>query len=97
MQVAPFEQLPIFNELQSSMTTHNLLDCAHIKREVEKFYECDVHAEVAATRAVFPNALTYGLPTSLMIDKPISLCEFVWSQRFRWAWSDKGVQQEFIF
>ncbi|KAI9571641.1 hypothetical protein HD554DRAFT_2168897 [Boletus coccyginus] len=35
-QAAAFEELPVYDELRSSMTTR--LDCARIRREVKKFY-----------------------------------------------------------
>ncbi|KAF8548148.1 WD40 repeat-like protein [Imleria badia] len=105
-QAAAFEQLPIYDELRSSMTTWTRLDDARIRREVEMFYRY-----VMLSHKWQPNELTfqmventsiYGLPATLANSKVQRFCELVRSLDFQWAWSDtccvnqldKGVQQE---
>ena len=103
-QAAAFEELPIYDELRSSMTT--LLDHARIKKEVRKFYRYVMLSHRwqpnEPTFQMVENISIYGLPESPTNDKLLKFCELVSSLYFRWAWSDtccvnqldKGVQQE---
>jgi len=103
-QAAAFEELPIYNELRSSMTT--LLDRARIQNEVKKFYRY-----VMFSHRWQPNEPTfqqvekisiYNLPASPAFSKLQNFCKLVHTLRFEWAWSDtccvnqldRGVQQE---
>ena len=103
-QAAAFEELPIYDELRSSMTTR--LDHARIRRAVKKFYQY-----VMFSHKWQPNEPTfqqvekisiYGLPASPAYNKLQNFCKLVRTLRFVWAWSDtccvnqldKGVQQE---
>ena len=103
-QAAAFEELPIYDELRSSMTTQ--LDHARIRRAVKKFYRY-----VMFSHRWQPNEPTlqqvekmsiYKLPASPAYSKLQSFCKLVCTLRFQWAWSDtccvnqldKGVQQE---
>ena len=103
-QAAAFEELPIYDELRSSMTTQ--LDHARIRRAVKKFYRY-----VMFSHRWQPNEPTfqqvekmsiYKLPASPAYSKLQSFCKLVCTLRFHWAWSDtccvnqldRGVQQE---
>jgi hypothetical protein len=103
-QAATFEELPIYHELRSSMTTQ--LDHAHIRRTVKKFYRY-----VMLSHKWQPNEPTfrqvkkisiYELPESPTYSKLQNFCKLARTLRFEWAWSDtccvnqldKGVQQE---
>ncbi|KAI9574684.1 hypothetical protein HD554DRAFT_79908 [Boletus coccyginus] len=103
-QAAAFEELPIYDELRSSMTTR--LDSTHIRREVKKFYRY-----VMFSHRWQPNEPTfqqvekmsiYKLPASPAFSKLQNFCKLVHTLRFEWAWSDtccvnqldRGVQQE---
>ena len=103
-QAAAFEELPIYDELRSSMTTR--LDHARIQRAVKKFYRY-----VMFSHRWQPNEPTfqqveeisiYELPVSPAYSKLQNFCTLVRTLRFQWAWSDtccvnqldKGVQQE---
>ncbi|KAI9571640.1 hypothetical protein HD554DRAFT_1801390 [Boletus coccyginus] len=103
-QAAAFEELPVYDELRSSMTTR--LDCARIRREVKKFYRY-----VMFSHRWQPNEPTfqqvekmsvYKLPASPAFSKLQNFCKLVHTLCFEWAWSDtccvnqldKGVQQE---
>ena len=103
-QAAAFEELPIYDELRSSMTTG--LDLARIRREVKKFYRYVMLSHRwqphEPTFQQVENISTYKLPPSPGICKLQNFCKLVVTLRFRWAWSDtccvnqcdKGVQQE---
>ncbi|KAI9457905.1 hypothetical protein HD554DRAFT_2042200 [Boletus coccyginus] len=105
-QAAAFEELPIYDELRSSMTT--LLDHARIRREVEAFYRYVMLSHRwqlhEPTFQMVENSSIYGLPASPGNNKVQMFCELVCSLDFRWAWSDtccvnqqdKGVQQESV-
>ena len=105
-QAAAFQELPIYNELRSSMSTR--LDRARIQKEVEKFYRYVMLSHKwqlpEATFQMVKNVSIYGLPTSPGNSKVQRFCELVRSLRFHWAWSDtccvnqedKGVQQESV-
>jgi hypothetical protein len=103
-QAAAFEELSIYDELRSSMTSR--LDHARIRMEVRKFYRY-----VMLSHRWQPNEPTfqmvqdipiYELPVSPVNSKVLKFCELVSSLHFRWAWSDtccvnqldRGVQQE---
>ncbi|KAF8555403.1 hypothetical protein OG21DRAFT_1496267 [Imleria badia] len=105
-QAAAFEELPIYDELRSSMTTRTRLDHARIRKEVKEFYRY-----VMLSHKWQPNEPTfqtvesvsiYGLPQSPTNSKLQNFCKLVRTLRFVWAWSDtccvnqldKGVQQE---
>ena len=103
-QAAAFEELPIYDELRSSMTTW--LDEARIRRVVKEFYRYVMFSHRwQANEPTFhqvENISIYGLPVSPAYSKLQSFCKLVHSLRFDWAWSDtccvnqldKGVQQE---
>ena len=103
-QAAAFEELPIFDELRSSMTTG--LDHARIRREVKRFYRYVMLSHRwqpnEPTFQMVENTSMYGLPASSANSKVQRFCELVRSLKFQWAWSDtccvnqldKGVQQE---
>jgi len=105
-QAAAFEELPIYDELRSSMTTQ--LDRARIEKEVKEFYQYVMlsHKWQAhePTFQMVENISIYGLPASPGIIKVQRFCELVRSLQFHWAWSDtccvnqqdKGVQQESV-
>ena len=103
-QAAAFEELPIYDELRSSMTTQ--LDYARIQGAVKRFYRY-----VMLSHKWQPNEPTfqqvekisiYKLPASPTYSKLQNFCKLVCTLRFQWAWSDtccvnqldKGVQQE---
>ena len=103
-QAAAFEELPIYDEMRSSMTTR--LDHTRIRSEVKKFYRY-----VMFSHRWQPNEPTfqqvekmsiYKLPASPAYSKLKSFCKLVHSLQFHWAWSDtccvnqldRGVQQE---
>ena len=103
-QAEAFEELPIFDELRSSMTTG--LDCERIEKEVKGFYQYVIlsHKWQASepTFQMVEDTSVYSLPTSPKNGKLQRFCELVRSLDFQWAWSDtccvnqldKGVQQE---
>ena len=103
-QAEAFEELPIFDELRSSMTTG--LDCERIEKEVKGFYQYVMlsHKWQASepTFQMVEDTSVYSLPTSPKNGKLQRFCELVRSLDFQWAWSDtccvnqldKGVQQE---
>jgi hypothetical protein len=103
-QAAAFEELPIYDELRSSMTSW--LDRARIQMEVKKFYRYVMLSHRwqpnEPTFQMVHNISIYGLPESPVNSKLLKFCELVSSLCFRWAWSDtccvnqldKGVQQE---
>ena len=103
-QAAAFEELPIYDELRSSMTTK--LDRARIRKAVKTFYRYVMLSHRwqpnEPTFQVVENVSIYALPASPANSKQQSFCDLVRSLHFRWAWSDtccvnqldKGVQQE---
>lgn len=103
-QAAAFEELPIYDELRSSMTTR--LDRARIRKAVKTFYRYVMLSHRwqpnEPTFQVVENVSIYALPASPANSKQQSFCDLVRSLHFRWAWSDtccvnqldKGVQQE---
>ena len=105
-QAAAFEELPIYDELRSSMTTHARLNHARIHREVKMFYRYVMLSHKwqpnEPTFQMVENASIYRLPATLANNKVQRFCELVRSLEFQWAWSDtccvnqldKGVQQE---
>jgi len=107
-QAAAFEELPIYDELRSSMTTRSRLDRARIRKEVEEFYQYVMLSHRwqphEPTFQMVENISIYGLPASPENSKVQMFCELVRSLHFQWAWSDtccvnqqdKGVQQESV-
>ncbi|KAI9461360.1 hypothetical protein HD554DRAFT_1521119 [Boletus coccyginus] len=105
-QAAAFQELPIYDELRSSMTTQ--LDRARIQKEVEQFYQYAMLSHRwqlhEPTFQIVENNSIYELPASPWNSKVQRFCELVRSLRFLWAWSDtccvnqqdKGVQQESV-
>jgi hypothetical protein len=105
-QAAAFEELPIYDELRSSMTTRTRLDHARIRKEVKKFYRYVMLSHRwqphEPTFQMVENTSIYGLPASPANSKVQRFCELVRYLDFQWAWSDtccvnqldKGVQQE---
>jgi len=105
-QAAAFQELPIYDELRSSMTTR--LDHARIRKEVEMFYQYVMLSHKwqlhEPTFQTVENISIYGLPESPENNKVQRFCELVRSLQFHWAWSDtccvnqqdKGVRQESV-
>ena len=105
-QAAAFQELPIYGELWSSMTTW--LDHACIRKEVEMFYQYVMLSHKwqlhELTFQMVENISIYGLPESPENNKVQRFCELVCSLQFHWAWSDtccvnqqdKGVQQSVV-
>ncbi|KAF8550639.1 hypothetical protein OG21DRAFT_1487620 [Imleria badia] len=105
-QAAAFEELPIFDELRSSMTTQTRLDHSRIRKEVKKFYRYVMLSHQwqpsEPTFQMIENTSIYDLPGSPANSKVLRFCELVRYLDFQWAWSDtccvnqldKGVQQE---
>ncbi|KAF8134386.1 hypothetical protein EV363DRAFT_1257443 [Boletus edulis] len=105
-QAAAFEELPVYDELRSSMTIRARLDHARILKEVKKFYQY-----VMLSHRWQPNEPTFQqveknsidkLPLSPAVSKLQNFCKLACTLLFKWAWSDtccvnqldKGVQQE---
>ena len=103
-QAAAFKDLPVYDELRSSMTTR--VDDARIRSAVKHFYRY-----VMFSHRWQPNEPTfqqiekisiYELPASPAYSKLQKFCALVSTLRFEWAWSDtccvnqldKGIQQE---
>ena len=105
-QATAFEDLPIYDELRSSMTFRTCLDHARIRREVKMFYRYVMLSHRwqpnEPTFQLVENSSIYGLPATPANSKVQRFCELVRSLKFQWAWSDtccvnqldKGVQQE---
>ena len=105
-QAAAFEELPIYDELRSSMTTPARLDRVRIRKEVKRFYRYVMLSHKwqpnEPTFQMVENTSIYKLPVSPANSKVQRFCELVRSLDFQWAWSDtccvnqldKGVQQE---
>ena len=103
-QAEAFEELPIFDELRSSMTTR--LDHERIQKEVKGFYQYVMLSHKwqpgEPSFQTVEDTSVYGLPASPTNSKLQRFCDLVRSLDFQWAWSDtccvnqldKGVQQE---
>ena len=103
-QAAAFKELPIYDEMRSSMTTR--LDDTRISTEVKKFYRYVMFSHRwQPDEPVFQQVekiSIYTLPASPAYTKLQNFCMLVRTLRFEWAWSDtccvnqldKGVQQE---
>ena len=103
-QAAALAELPIYDELRSSMTSQ--LDHARIVIEVRKLYRYVMLSHRwqlnEPTFQMVQNISIYELPVSPMNSKVLKFCELVSCLQFWWAWSDtccvdqldKGVQQE---
>ena len=103
-QTAAFEELPIYDELRSSMTTQ--LDHARIRSAVKEFYRYVMFSHRwQANEPTFQqveNMPIYKLPESPAYSTLQSFCKLVCTLHFEWAWSDtccvnqldRGVQQE---
>ena len=103
-QATTFEELSVYHELRSSMTTQ--LDDARIRREVEKFYRYVMLSHTwqphEPTFQTIENISVYDLPPSPTFSKLQNFCKLVRALHFKWAWSDTccvnqrdlGVQQE---
>ena len=86
-QAAAFEELPIYDELRSSMTTR-----ARIEKEVKQFYRYVMlshtwHFHEPMFQMV-ENISIYALLESPGNNKVQRFCELVRSLHFQWAWSD---------
>lgn len=89
-QALAFEELPIFSELVSSMTTQ--LDHARIQREVESYYRYVMlshrwEKNEPLLRTV-KEISVYELEVSSEHKKLQMFCSLARSLGFRWAWSD---------
>ena len=105
-QAAAFEELPMYNELRSSMIQTTQLDRARIRREVEEFYRYVMLSHKwqshEPTFQTVENTSVYDLPASPTFSKLHNFCKLVEALQFKWAWSDtccvnqldKGVLQE---
>ncbi|KAF8554794.1 hypothetical protein OG21DRAFT_1603328 [Imleria badia] len=106
-QAAAFEELQIYDELRSSMTTRARLDRARIRMAAKKFYRYVMlshrwQPHEPTFQMVVENTSIYALPASPANSKVQRFCELVRYLDFQWAWSDtccvnqldKGVQQE---
>ena len=103
-QAAAFEELPIYDELRSSMTSQ--FDNARIRREVKTFYRYVMFSHrwqrIEPTFQQVQKISIYELPASPAYIKLQTFCHLACTLRFQWAWSDtccvnqldKGVQQE---
>ena len=89
-QALAFEELPVYSELVSSMTTH--LDLARIRGEVKEYYRYVMlshkweHNEPLLQKV--ENISVYELEASRENTKLQMFCSIVRSLGFRWAWSD---------
>ncbi|KAN0091542.1 hypothetical protein V8E55_005108 [Tylopilus felleus] len=105
-QAAAFEELPMYNELRSSMIQTTQLDRARIRREVKEFYRYVMLSHKwqshEPTFQRVENTSVYDLPASPTFSKLQNFCKLVEALQFKWAWSDtccvnqldKGVLQE---
>ena len=103
-QAAAFEELPIYDELRSSMTTR--LDRARIRKAVKEFYRYVMFSHRwqrnEPTFQQVQKISIYKLPASPAYSKLKNFCTLVRTLSFHWAWSDtccvnqldRGVQQE---
>ena len=91
-QATAFEELSIFDELRSSMTTLSQLDHARIRKEVKRFYRYVMLSHRwqpnEPTFQMVENISIYALPASPANSKVRRFCELVRSLDFQWAWSD---------
>ena len=89
-QAAAFEELPIYDELRSSMTSR--LDNARIRREVKEYYRYVMfshrweYGEPLFQRV--QHISIYDLESSSPNIKLQTLCKLVRSLGFQWVWSD---------
>jgi len=89
-QALAFEELPIYSELVSSMTTQ--LDLGRIRREVKEYYRYVMlshkweHNEPLLQKV--ENISVYELEASPENTKLQLFCSIVRSLGFKWAWSD---------
>ena len=89
-QAAAFAELPIYDELRSSMTSQ--LDNARIRREVKKYYRYVMfshrweYGEPLFQRV--HNISIYDLASSSPNIKLQTLCKLILSLGFQWVWSD---------
>ncbi|KAN0091475.1 hypothetical protein V8E55_005041 [Tylopilus felleus] len=105
-QAAAFEELPMYNELRSSMIQTTQLDRARIRREVKEFYRYVMLSHKwqshEPTFQTVENISVYDLPASPTFSKLQKFCKLVEALQFKWAWTDtccvnqldKGVLQE---
>ena len=89
-QAAAFEELPVYDELRSSMTSR--LDDARIRREVKKFYRYVMFSHKwESGEPLFQrvqNISVYDLESSSPNIKLQTLCKLICSLGFQWVWSD---------
>ena len=95
-QVAAFEELPIYDELRSSMTSR--LDHARIRAEVQKYYRYVMFSHVLERgEPLFQrvqNISIYNLEPSSPNIKLQKFCILVRSLGFQWVWSDTCCDKE---
>ena len=89
-QAAAFEELPIYAELRSSMTSR--LDHARIWREVKEYYRYVMFSHKwEYGEPIFQsvqNISIYDLESSSPNTKLQTLCNLIRSLGFQWVWSD---------
>jgi hypothetical protein len=89
-QASPFEFLPIFNELVSSMTTRT--DYVRIKREVRQYFRYVMLSHKwEDNEPLYQEVIhmtVYDLDKSPTHDKLQMFCKIVRDAGFDWAWSD---------
>ena len=93
LQTATFEELPIYDELRSSITSPlESLDHARIRQEVKKYYEYVMFSHRweygEPLFQTVHNISIYDLESSSPNIKLQTLCKLVRSLGFRWLWSD---------
>ncbi|KAI9571633.1 hypothetical protein HD554DRAFT_2302552 [Boletus coccyginus] len=85
-----FEELPIYDELRSSMTTR--LNLERIQEEVKKFYQYVMFSHRwqlnEPTFQEVEKTPVYNLPESPAFSKLKIFCKLVHALHFEWAWSD---------
>ena len=89
-QAAAFEELPIYDELRSSMTSW--LDHARIRSEVKKYYQYVMFSHRweygEPLFQMVQNISIYDLESSSPNIKLQTLCKLAHSLGFQWVWSD---------
>ncbi|KAF8439815.1 hypothetical protein L210DRAFT_3540401 [Boletus edulis BED1] len=89
-QVTAFESLPVFKELESSMTTR--IDYVRIKREVRQYFRYVMLSHRwEDNEPLFQQVVhiaLYDLEKSPTHDKLQTFCKIVRDGGFNWAWSD---------
>ena len=105
-QAAAFEELPIYDELRSSMTTRAQVDNVRIQKKVKEFYRYVMLSHKwqlnEPTFRQVQDTSIYDLPPSPTMAKLRNFCNLAVALQFKWAWSDtccvnqldKGVLQE---